>query len=171
MTKRRVDLLVLGSKETITVDGTRDSDNLGIIDGGGVAINNGALVQAASSQLLERKYRAKSVVDVPDQIVLPGFVDPHTHLVFNGSREEEFQLRVRGVPYMEVLRRGRGILETVNRTRQTRPAELLRISEERLNTGLMAGTTTIEIKSGYGLRLQDELKILKTTERLARQRA
>ncbi len=169
MTKRRVDLLVLGSKETITVDGAPDSDDLGIIDGGGVAVNNGVVVEAASSQLLERKYQAKSVVDVPDEIVLPGFVDPHTHLVFNGSREEEFQLRVQGVPYMEVLRRGRGILETVNRTRQTHPEELLRISVDRLNTALVAGTTTIEIKSGYGLRLHDELKILKTTERLAKQ--
>ncbi len=162
-------MLVRGSKETVTVAGEPGTDDLGIIDGGGVAVKDGTIVEAASTQLLERKYRAKSIVDVRDEIVLPGFVDPHTHLVFNGSREEEFRLRILGASYMEILRKGGGILDTVNRTRQTAPEELLRISLGRLDTMLEAGTTTVEIKSGYGLRLVDELKILETIGRLKRQ--
>ena len=169
MTRSHVDLLVLGSKETITVAAEAGSDDLGIIDGGGVAVRNGTIVEAASTQLLERKYQGRSVVDATDEIILPGFVDPHTHLVFNGSREQEFQLRLQGAPYMEVLRKGGGILETVNRTRQTGLEELVKSSLGKLDTVVEAGTTTVEIKSGYGLRPHEELKILIAIEQLEKQ--
>ncbi len=169
MPRRKVDVLVIGSKEALTLNGTQDTDDLGIIEDGGVAITQGKIVEAASSQLLERKYKARKVVEANGQTILPGFVDPHTHLVFNGSREEEFQLRVQGAGYLEVLKKGGGILETVNRTRQTSPEELFATASERLDTALGSGTTTIEIKSGYGLRMHDELKILTTIRRLSRQ--
>ena len=103
------------------------------------------------------------------EIVLPGFVDPHTHLVFDGSREEEFQQRLEGASYLDILRKGGGIMETVNRTRQTSQVELLAIAQRRLNTMVEAGTTTLEIKSGYGLRLEDELKILRVIRQLGKQ--
>ncbi len=162
MVRRRVELLILGSKETITVDDRLGRDDLGVIDEGGVAVSNGAIVEAASSRLLEKKYDAKRIIDATGEIVLPGFVDPHTHLVFDGSREDEFGHRMAGLPYLETLRRGGGILETVNRTRQATPEGLLDASVKRLDIALERGTTTIEIKSGYGLRLRDEIKMLDT---------
>jgi len=167
-TKRRIDLLILDSKETITLASSTE-DELGIIDGGGVAIDKGRIVTAASSQLLERKFSASRHLLATDEIILPGFVDPHTHLIFQGSREEEFQRRLGGASYLEVLRRGGGIIETVNKTRQTTPTELLSIAQNRLNSMIEAGTTTLEMKSGYGLSLEDELKILRVIRQLKRQ--
>ncbi len=169
MPRRKVDLVVAGSKEAVTLHAPQDSEDLGIIEDGGVAIRQGRIVEAASTQLLERKYKAREVVDVNGQTILPGFVDPHTHLVFSGSREEEFQLRVEGAGYLQVLKKGGGILETVNRTRQTSSEELFVTASRRLDTALALGTTTVEVKSGYGLRMYDELKILVTIRRLSRQ--
>ncbi len=163
-----MDLLLLDSKETITVSEGADQDELGIIDNGGVAIDEGKVVQAASSQLLERKFTSATVLYAHDEIILPGFVDPHTHLVFAGSREAEFQLRVQGTPYLEGLRKGGGILETVNKTRQATEGELLAIAQDRVNKATELGTTTLEIKSGYGLRLYDEMKILRVVRQLAK---
>ncbi len=167
MVKSRVDLLILGSRETVTVDGNCAED-LGVIEDGGVAINAGRIVQAAASQLLERKFEAKTVIDASDEIILPGLVDPHTHLVFNGSREDEFQLRISGVPYMEILKRGGGILETVRKTRLSSEAELVSLGLRRMDSFIEAGTTTVEAKSGYGLRTLEELKILRTMRDLSR---
>jgi imidazolonepropionase len=123
-------------------------------------------VETASSVLLERKYSATRQVCARGEIVLPGFVDPHTHLVFQGSREEEFLQRQEGTSYLEMLKKGGGIMETVNKTRNTSEAELVSLSQSRLNTAMESGTTTLEIKSGYGLQLYDELKILKTIRQL-----
>src|SRR5439155_9338024 len=156
------------SKETVSV-ANPTKDDLDVIDDGGVAINRGKIVEAASSQLLQRKYSASKHILATDEIVLPGFVDPHTHLVFQGSREEEFQQRLGGDSYLDILRKGGGIMETVNKTRETSPPELLSIAQRKLNTMIEAGTTTIEIKSGYGLRLDEELKILRVIRQLKRQ--
>lgn len=98
--------------------------------------------------------------------MLPGFVDPHTHLVFQGSREGEFQLRQEGASYLDILKKGGGIMETVNKTRQTSQLELVAIAQRRLDIATESGTTTIEIKSGYGLETQQEIKILKTIRQL-----
>jgi imidazolonepropionase len=166
MVKKRVDMLVLNSNETITLDSSDKNNGLGIIDNGGVAINHGRIIAVASTVLLERKFQAKTIIDAKDEIVLPGFVDPHTHLVFSGAREREFQNRIEGVPYLEVLRKGGGIIETVNLTRQTTSEALLQLGKQRLNTCLEQGSTTVEIKSGYGLALADELKILRIIQDL-----
>jgi imidazolonepropionase len=155
----------VGSNETITING-QDQHDLGIIDEGGVAVDRGRIVEAASSQLLERKYSPAHQISAKEEIVLPGFVDPHTHLVFQGSREEEFQLRQQGASYLEILKSGGGIMETVNKTRQTTESELVSLSQKRLDTALESGTTTLEIKSGYGLQLYDELKILRSIRQL-----
>ena len=141
-------------------------DDLHIIDDGGIAINKGRIVETASSQLLERKYSASKHILATDEIVLPGFVDPHTHLVFQGSREEEFQQRLGGASYLDILRKGGGIVETVNKTRQTTKDQLVSIGQRRLDAMIEAGTTTLEIKSGYGLRLDQELKILRVIGQL-----
>jgi len=168
MVKKRVDVLVLNSNETITLDSPDPERGLGVVDNGGVAINQGKIVLAASTELLERKFRARRTIDAEDEIILPGFVDPHTHLVFAGAREGEFQLRISGVTYMDALRKGGGIIETVNHTRQASSESLFQSGMQRLDTCLESGSTTVEIKSGYGLREDSELKILRTVQRLKR---
>ncbi len=166
MAKKSVDVLILNSNETITLD-SRDTDSgLGVIDNGGVAISQGKIVLAASTELLERKFRSRTTLDAADEIILPGFVDPHTHLVFAGAREAEFQARIEGASYLEVLRKGGGIIETVNRTRQASSESLFQSGKQRLDTCLESGSTTVEIKSGYGLRDDEEFKILRTINRL-----
>src|SRR5438445_11534521 len=171
MVKRLVDVLVLNSNETITIDSPDPERGLGIVDHGGVAINQGRIVLAASTELLERKFRARRIIDAGDEIILPGLVDPHTHLVFAGARDAEFQLRIAGVSYMEILRKGGGIIETVNRTRQASPESLFQSGKQRLDTCLESGSTTVEIKSGYGLRYDEEFKILRTINRLKKYHA
>src|SRR3989454_3758308 len=166
MVKSRVDVLVLNSNETITLDSRDSGTGLGVVDNGGVAINQGKIVLAASTELLERKFRARRTIDAEDEIILPGFVDPHTHLVFAGAREAEFQLRIAGASYMDVLRKGGGIIETVNRTRQASSESLFQSGKRRLDMCLESGSTSVEIKSGYGLRNDEELKILRTIQRL-----
>ncbi len=166
MTKRRVDLLILDSEETITVDESTNEDPLGIIDNGGVAVSRGRIIKAASSQLLERKFSSPNVLHAHNEIILPGFVDPHSHLIFDGSREEEFQMRIRGHSYLEILQRGGGILETVHKTREASEDQLYASGKNRVNQATELGTTTLEVKSGYGLSVYDELKILRVIRRL-----
>src|SRR5205807_4383954 len=152
----------------ITLD-SRDTDSgLGLIDNGGVAISQGKIVLAASTELLERKFRSRTTLDAADEIILPGFVDPHTHLVFAGAREAEFQSRIEGASYLEVLRKGGGIIETVNRTRQASSESLFQSGKQRLDTCLESGSTSVEIKSGYGLTDDSELKILRVVQRMKR---
>lgn len=107
-------------------------------------------------------------LDARGQLVLPGFVDPHTHLVFAGSREDEFALRLQGATYLEILKAGGGILNTVKRTRAAGEEELLVGAREHLITMARHGTTTVEAKSGYGLDLENELKQLRVIAELNR---
>src|SRR5207244_11542236 len=107
---------------------------IGIVDNGVIAINQGKIVLAASTELLERKVRARRTIDAEDEVILPGFVDPHTHLVFAEAREAEFQLRIAGASYMDVLRKGGGITETGNRTRQCGSESLFQSGMESLDT-------------------------------------
>ncbi|HZY93532.1 MAG TPA: imidazolonepropionase [Candidatus Bathyarchaeia archaeon] len=164
MTKRRIDILVYGSAQTITVDKHSTPDDIGVIDEGGVAIDNGKIIQAASSQLLERKFSPEHTIYADDEVIMPGLVDPHTHLVFAGSREREFQERIQGRSYLGILAKGGGILETVSKTRQTSMSELATLAEERARVALENGTTTLEVKTGYGLRTTDELKMLQVAQ-------
>jgi imidazolonepropionase len=97
---------------------------------------------------------------------MPGLIDSHTHLVFAGSRELEFEQRIQGLSYLEIAERGGGILSTVEATRKAPFEELLSLGKKRLDRMLSKGVTTIEAKSGYGLSLQDEIKILKVTKAL-----
>lgn len=166
MTKRRVDLLLLDSAQTVTAESGLRGNEIGVIEHGGVAIDNGKIVQVGSSELLERKYSSNNIINVPDRIILPSFVDPHSHLVFAGSREVEFQQRIGGAGYLDILRKGGGILETVSKTRQATEEELFCLSRERAITMLESGTTTVEVKTGYGLRTDAEMKMLRVINRI-----
>jgi imidazolonepropionase len=107
-------------------------------------------------------------VDATGRVVMPGLIDSHTHLVFAGSREQEFEERIEGLSYLEIAERGGGILSTVEATRRASFQELYSLGKKRLDRMLSKGVTTIEAKSGYGLSLQDELKILEVMKALQR---
>ena len=106
-------------------------------------------------------------LDFPGKLLTPGLIDAHTHLVFAGNRAAEFELRLQGASYEEIARQGGGILSTVTATRAATEDDLITQSLPRLDAMIAAGTTTVEIKSGYGLTIADELKMLRAARRLS----
>jgi len=106
------------------------------------------------------------VLNAQEHTVLPGFVDAHTHLVFAGTREDEFTMRMEGIKYEKIAKEGGGIFRTVIKTREATEEELYHLAQERINNFIKEGTTTVEIKSGYGLTLPEELKILRVIKKL-----
>ncbi len=144
----------------------KQMQELGIIRDGAIAIREGKIVSVGKTNEVIRNFRGEYVLTAKGKILLPGFVDPHTHLVFAGSREDEFQMRIEGASYMEILSSGGGVLKTARETQRTRIEKLIELGLERLDAMLAHGTTTVEAKSGYGLTTEDELKILKANKRL-----
>ena len=140
---------------------------LGIIANGGMFVRDGRIEHVGNTDDIETLIKADTtVVDARGQVLMPGFVDAHTHPVFSGTRVEEFEERALGATYQEIAARGGGIQSTVNATRATYE-ELLAYEAWRYSDWfLRSGTTTIEAKSGYGLSLEDELKILRVIKRL-----
>ena len=173
MTKSHVQLVVKNASELITLRGKslrparkEELRELEIIEDGAVAINEGRIVAVDKSSKIEQRFKAEDVLSAHGKTVMPGFVDPHTHLVFAGSREEEFELRIKGSTYMEILAEGGGILKTVRETREASKDQLLELGKGRLNQMLKHGTTTVEAKSGYGLNVDTEIKCLKAANEL-----
>ena len=115
---------------------------------------------------LEDAPAAQETIDAEGRLVTPGLVDAHTHLVFGGWRQKEFPKKLAGVPYLEILKEGGGILSTVRSTHQASEEELLEKTSNLLDLMLAHGTTTVEAKSGYGLTLEQELKQLTVVEQL-----
>ena len=135
---------------------------LSIIKNGSIAIRDGLIVD------IGRNLRCKSeyTIDASEKLVMPGFVDPHTHVVFAGSREFELDLKLAGISYIEILKRGGGIFYTVKKTRKATPSQLLQQSKKRLDTMISYGTTSCEAKTGYGLDVATEIKLLKVQKKL-----
>jgi len=164
-----VDLLITHASELLTLKGSRkprirgQMRNLGIMKNGSIAIQDGRIVDVGQNL----RYKAETVIDASGKLVMPGFVDPHTHVVFAGSREFELGFKLAGVPYMEILQRGGGIFYTVEKTRKASPAHLLLQSKKRLDMMLRHGTTSCEAKTGYGLDVINEMKLLKVQQKLA----
>src|SRR5664280_2022998 len=136
---------------------------LAIVPGGAMLIRDGRIQAIGSRAGMERVVSADAqIVDAGGRIVLPGFVDAHTHPVFAGPRAAEFEQRVEGATYAEIAASGGGIRATVRLTREASAATLLAAGRHYADWFLSGGTTTIEAKSGYGLSLDAEIKILKT---------
>jgi len=142
---------------------------VGAISGGAVAISGGMIVAVGCEPDVRARIAGLPVLrqlDAGGRLVTPGLVDPHTHLVHGGSREHELELKLVGVPYLDILRQGGGILRTVSDTRKATEDELYAQAKSALDVMLLHGTTTAEAKSGYGLTLEDELKQLRVARRL-----
>ncbi len=137
----------------------KEMTDIGLIRDGAVGIDGGRFVYVGSSGDIAVS-RADHVIDGKGKTATPGFVDSHTHLVFAGTREHEFSLRNAGASYAEIHRSGGGINNTVRATRNASKDELIRSSLRRLDTCLGFGVTTVEIKSGYGLTFEHEVKML-----------
>lgn len=161
------DLVVTGAGELVT-NAPGGDDLLGVIPEAAVAIRRGRVTWVGPESDLPARYRELPGFDCEGRAVLPGFVDAHTHLVFAGQRAAEFGRRLRGESYEAILAGGGGIGATVAATRAAEPDELLRISMERAGRMLAAGTTTVEVKSGYGLEVATEVRLLETALELGR---
>jgi len=141
-----------------------DRPGLGVVERGVVAEVGGRILYAGTA---DQTFDAAVVVDCAGRWITPGLIDCHTHLVYAGDRAAEFEQRLDGASYEEIARAGGGIMATVNATRAAGEAELLAASTPRLNALLAEGVTTVEIKSGYGLAEESELRILRAIRALA----
>ncbi|MDD4857241.1 MAG: imidazolonepropionase [Candidatus Krumholzibacteria bacterium] len=172
-----VDLLISGAGQLVTCRGSRKGpkrgkslSDPGIVVDGALAVAGGKILCAGTRAEVERsvsKARVERTIDVGGRVVMPGWVDPHTHAVFSHYRADEYEARIRGEGYLEIERRGGGIRKTVREVREMDEDRLFEVSRRRLMKMLEGGTTTIEIKSGYGLELKSELKMLRVIRRLA----
>jgi imidazolonepropionase len=162
-----VDLLIVHAGQLLTVaspDGPRRGplmDDLGFVEDGALAVRADEIVAVGPTVEITASYNAPTVLHAKDRVVLPGFVDPHTHALFAGSRAEEFEMRLRGATYMEIMRAGGGIQSTVNATRAASAETLLAETWSRMERMLANGTTTAEVKTGYALETEGELNLLR----------
>ena len=160
---KTVDILIENVNEILTLKGKNqpriksEMNELGIIKKGSIAIIDDRIIDIGRNL----QYKAIKKINAKGKIVMPGFVDSHTHIVFSGSREFELDMKLNGFSYIDILNKGGGIYYTVNKTRKSNIIDLIEQSKFRLNKMLEYGTTTCEGKSGYGLNLETELKILK----------
>ncbi|MDD2930714.1 MAG: imidazolonepropionase [Fermentimonas sp.] len=165
-------ILIRDATQIVTCSGFegkcgKDMSDLNVIENGTVIVTDGVI-----SHILKQGEKANinlsdyTVIDAAGKALLPGFVDPHTHFVFGGYREEEFSWRMRGENYMEIMNRGGGIVNTTNSTRESTEDELIEAGKMRLDAMLRLGITTVEGKSGYGLDRETELKQLRVMQYL-----
>ena len=142
-------------------------ENIEIIENAYLAVKDDKILQVGKEPIPKDLVDSNTaMVDVHKKVVTPGIVDSHTHLVFYGSRENELPLKIKGVPYLEILRNGGGILSTVRATRKATKDELIKKAMDTLDRMLCFGVTTVESKSGYGLSLEQELKQLEVNSEL-----
>jgi imidazolonepropionase len=143
-----------------------DLGNLGITPGGALLIEGETIAAIGATDDLLRRYPGEPRQDARGGVVMPGFVDPHTHAIWIGDRAAEFELRLQGKTYMEILAAGGGILSTVRATRSASVEEMMAETRPRLHEMLRHGTTSAEAKTGYGLELDSELRMLEALLRL-----
>lgn len=173
----QADLLIKNAGQLVTSIGASGRPKTGaelgeitVIEDGAVAVaGDSILAVGTTSQVLEQVQLTPEtkVIDATGQVMLPGLVDPHTHLVFAGSRENELELKLKGASYLDILAQGGGILSTVRATRAASFLELVDIGLKYADQMLAQGTTTAEAKSGYGLTTKDEIKVLEAIKEIS----
>jgi imidazolonepropionase len=170
--RERVDLLVVGALQIATPTDAggaargRRQGSLALIEDGAVAVRKGLVVAVGPGSELRRRFSSRRTLDAGGRLVTPGLVDPHTHVLYAGSRAHEFELRLSGATYEEISRAGGGILSTVEATRGAGMPGLIRETLPRLARMLRGGTTSAEVKSGYALDVRGELASLRAIRRL-----
>lgn len=158
-------MLIHSASQLLTLTGPPQRGSklgqLGLITDGAVLIEGKHIVAVGTTTDLRRAYPHEEHLDAAGQVVMPGFIDPHTHLLWVGDRAREFEMRLEGKTYLEILASGGGILSTVSQTRQASLQVMLEETRPRLREMLAQGTTTAEGKTGYGLQVDTELRMLK----------
>ena len=168
-------LAILHASQLVTLSGPKrprvgtELSALGIIRDGGMLIRDGKIERVGPGDEIEKNVGDAEVVDAGGRVVMPGFVDAHTHLVFAGNRLDDFERRARGETYEQIAKAGGGIWSTVQKTRAASELDLLTQAKKHANWFLRCGTTTVEAKSGYGLTVEDELKILRVMRQLKKE--
>lgn len=156
--------LLLNNARLATLDPAKEG--LGIVDDGALAIDGERIAYAGEGRDLPGEWQAVEAIDCEGRWITPGLIDCHTHLVHAGERSREFEMRLAGADYRDIARAGGGILSTVKAVRATTPEQLLEESLPRLDALIAEGVTTVEIKSGYGLDVMNEIKCLRVARQL-----
>lgn len=147
-----------------------EMNHLSIIEDGSIWVEDGLIKAVGTTKELEEQFKDRAdeadITNATGHFVTPGLVDPHTHVAYGGSREREFEMRLEGATYMDIMNAGGGIHATTKMTREATEDELVEQTKKRLNSFLKHGVTTVEGKSGYGLDLENELKQLRVMKRL-----
>jgi imidazolonepropionase len=165
-------LVVLHVSQLVTLAGPKrprirsEMSDLAVVHDGAILVYDGVIVAIGSKAEIEKRAGDSEIVDAGGRVVLPGFVDAHAHPVFAGNRLDDFERRARGETYEQIAAAGGGIWSTVEKTQAASEAELLEQAKKHANWFLKCGTTTVEAKSGYGLTLEDELKMLRVIRQL-----
>ena len=158
-------MLIHSATQLLTLKGGpqrgRDLGALGIIQNGAVLIRDEKIVAVGSTDELRAAYKDEPTLDASGCVLMPGFVDPHTHLIWAGDRANEFEMKMAGRPYLDILAAGGGIISTVRQTRMASIETLIAQTRPRLFRMFAHGTTTVEAKTGYGLQTATELRLLK----------
>jgi imidazolonepropionase len=168
-------LAVLHASQLVTLSGPKrprigaEMSELAIVSHGEMLIHNGKVEKIGPSGEIEKNVGDEEIVDAGGRVVMPGFVDAHTHLVFAGNRLDDFLRRSRGETYEQIAKAGGGIWSTVQKTRAASELDLLAQAKKHANWFVRCGTTTVEAKSGYGLTVEDELKILRVMRQLKKE--
>lgn len=163
-------MLIHSASQLLTLAGGPQRGNalgsLGIIHDGAVLIHADKIIETGSTADLLKKYPHEQRLNAHGRVVMPGFVDPHTHMIWAGDRAEEFEMKLQGKTYLEILAAGYGILSTVRKTRSASVQQLMDETRPRALNMLKNGTTTAEVKSGYGLETQAEMNQLEAILKL-----
>ncbi|MEB3758273.1 MAG: imidazolonepropionase [Desulfurococcales archaeon] len=164
-----VDLVIHSIRELVTFAETKPGkateESAGILYDAAVAVDKGVIIDYGPNDEILRKYKAKREIDASGKLVTPGLIDTHTHMVFAGSREDEFEYKIMGLPYEEILLRGGGIYRTVEATREASIEELVTRALDVLGEMIQYGATVVEVKGGYGLDSEGELKLMEAAKR------
>lgn len=160
------DLIIFGASQLVTCASKgrpkrlSEMQDVGLIENGAVAVSDGKIVAVGKSDAILCEFESEMMIDANGKVVSPGFVECHTHIVFAGNRLNEFELKIKGADYLEILQKGGGIISTVRQTREASLQDLIEQSRKRLKKMLALGITTAEVKTGYGLDTETELKML-----------